>query len=89
MPEKKLKPTLRENKRYLLLEGDFNKKDIEAAILDYLGVLGYAKASPMWISANILAVNREALNHVRASFVVGGKNIQVARVSGTLKKLRS
>jgi len=86
---KSLKPSFREKKRYLLLKGNFTKKDVEEAILRYVGVLGYAKASPMWISENILAVNREALNQVRASFVVSGKNIQVARVSGTLKKLRS
>jgi len=84
---KLLKPSLREHKRYLLLKGKFSRKQVEDAILRYIGVLGYSKASPMWISDKILAVNRGSLNEVRASFVLVN-NISVEKVSGTLKGLR-
>ena len=78
---------MREKKRYLLLKGKFTKADVEKAIMRYIGILGYSKASPTWISKNILAINRSEITKVRASFTLT-KNIQVARVSGTLKSLR-
>ena len=79
---------MREKKRYLLLKGKFTKSDVEKAIMKYIGILGYSKASPTWISKNILAINRSEINRVRGSFTLTN-NIQVARVSGTLKSLRS
>lgn len=78
---------MREKKRYLLLKGDFTKKEVEDAIMKYVGILGYAKASPIWISKNILAINRSEINNVRGAFVLTN-NISVSKVSGTLKKLR-
>lgn len=83
MPEKKLKPSLRENKRYLLVEA--SRKEVEDAILKFIGVLGYAKASPVFVK-NALAVNRESLNSIKAALCLAG--IKVKRVSGTLKGLR-
>ena len=85
---KPLKPSMREKKRYLMLKGSFTKKEVEDAIMRYIGVLGYSKASPMWISKNILAVNRSEVDKVRGSFILT-KNISVGKVSGTLKSLRS
>ena len=84
---KLLKPTMRDKRRYLLLKGNFNKKDVEEAITKYVGILGYAKASPIWVSKNILVINRSEINNVRGAFVLT-KNIAVSKVSGTLKKLR-
>tara|TARA_Y100000310_G_scaffold268572_1_gene281243 strand:- start:10274 stop:10540 length:267 start_codon:yes stop_codon:yes gene_type:complete len=84
---KLLKPSFRERKRYLLLEGKFSRKEVEDAIKKYVGVLGYAKASPMWISGKILAVNRGEVNNVRGAFALT-KNVSVKKVSGTLKGLR-
>ena len=43
----KLKPSARINRRYLFIEG--SKEDIEKVILDYIGILGWAKASPFFI----------------------------------------
>ncbi|MBU1136707.1 MAG: hypothetical protein ABIG37_03690 [Nanoarchaeota archaeon] len=83
--EKALKPSLRENKRYLLLEKS-NKKEVEKAILDYIGILGYAKASPQFIGNNILAINRKETDKIRASLNLAG--ILVKRVSGSLKKIK-
>lgn len=82
--EKRLKPTLRENKRYLKVEG--SREEIEKAILDFIGILGYSKAGVVWIKNGILAVNREKLNEVKASLSFA--NIKISRVSGTLKGLR-
>jgi RNase P/RNase MRP subunit POP5 len=80
--EKKLKPSMRENKRYLIVDG--KKEDMEKAILDFIGILGYAKAGVMFIG-NILAVNREMLDEVRSALLLAGLNIK--RVSGTISGL--
>jgi len=87
-----LKPSMKENKRYLLLTGKNVKEEAEKAILDFIGVLGFAKASPTWIESKsdvgILAINREAINEVRGSFAIWPSEIKVEKVSGTLKGLR-
>lgn len=77
---------MRENKRYLKLSGDFNKKDVEEIILRYIGILGYSRASPMFVKKNILAVNRSEVEKIKASFVLS-KKIKVVKVSGTIKGL--
>jgi len=87
---KSLKPTMRENKRYLLVKGKI--EDIEKAILDFIGVLGMSKAGLGWIKKSkdgaIISVNRGSLDHVRASFAAWPREIRVLRVSGTIKGLR-
>ncbi len=89
---KTLPPTLRENKRYLLIRCENPRELIEKVILEFIGVLGYAEASVKFIEVKgneaIVAINREALNKVRAAFAVSKENIKVERVSGTLKGLR-
>ena len=79
---------MREKKRYLLLKGNFAKAQVEKAIKDYIGLLGYAKASPTFISKNILAVNRKELDNVKAALCLSDENIEIKRASGTLKKLK-
>jgi RNase P/RNase MRP subunit POP5 len=90
---KSLKPSMRENKRYLLIEGRELKKNVEKAILDFIGVLGMSKAGLDWIKDNensaIISVNREAVDSVRASLCVWPKKMEVKKVSGTLKSLRA
>ena len=85
--EKKLKPSMREKKRYLLLETKLSKEEIEKVILDFIGILGYSKAGVSFVKSNILAVNRESVDNIRASFALSNE-IKVKRVSGSLKKLR-
>jgi len=90
---KSLKPSHRENKRYLLIEGkDANKKEIETCILEYIGVLGFAKTSPQVIKKTarglILAINRKELDKIRASFLMSGKKLEIKKVSGSLKGLK-
>lgn len=82
--EKKLKPSMRENKRYILT--DKGKEEVEKAILDFIGILGYGKAGVSFISDKIVAVNREEVDKVRGALVSAG--IKVLRVSGTIKGVR-
>ncbi len=89
---KSLKPSHRENKRYLLILGNVTKDDIDKAILDFIGVLGYAEAGVYFVKADknkiILAVNRKSLEKIRASFLMSEKPINIVKVSGSLKNLR-
>jgi len=89
---KSLKPSMRKNKRYLLVKGKNLKDNIEKAILDFIGVLGMSKAGLGWIKSGkdsvIISVNREAINEVRASLCVWSEKMIVEKVSGTLKGLR-
>jgi RNase P/RNase MRP subunit POP5 len=93
---KPLKPSHREHKRYLLISGkDANAKDIDEAILRFIGILGYAKASPQIVKDAhnkfgkklILSINRSELDKIRASLIFSGKEIQVEGVSGIIGKL--
>lgn len=92
MPLKSLKPSLRENKRYLFVKGKNLKGNIEKAILDFIGVLGMSRTGLHWVKTGkdfaIISINREAVNDMRASFVVFSEKISVEKVSGTLKGLR-
>jgi RNase P/RNase MRP subunit POP5 len=87
---KSLKPSARENKRYLLVRGKV--ADVEKAILDFIGVLGMSKCGFNWIKkgkdSGIISVNRETVDLVRASLAVWPEKIEVQRVSGTLRSLR-
>lgn len=85
----KLKPSAKLKRRYLLIKGE--KKNIEKAILDYIGMLGWAKAAPFFVKnkggRTVLAINRKELDNVKASFAVADNKIEVLKVSGTLKSL--
>lgn len=85
----KLKSSGKIHRRYLLIRG--KKDDIEKTILDYIGILGWAKASPVFLKSEsdkiILAVERKELENVRAAFTASADKIQVLRVSGTIKGL--
>jgi RNase P/RNase MRP subunit POP5 len=96
-PIKKLKKSMKERKRYILLRGDKNtelKKDIENLILDFVGVLGFSKTCLRWIEINenenygIISVNRESLELFKASLCLSPKNIEILGISGTLKGLK-
>ncbi len=85
----KLKPTMRANRRYLFIRG--TKNDVEGAILEYIGVLGWAKATPVFVASSdgkvILAINRETVTDVRAALALARGKLEVLRVSGTIKGL--
>ncbi|MDO8517598.1 MAG: hypothetical protein Q7S33_05735 [Nanoarchaeota archaeon] len=85
----KLRPSAKDNRRYLLINEKDNKK-IEKAILDYIGTLGFAKSAYMNIKLDngkiIGAVKREELEKVKASLALAG--IKVEKISGTLAGLK-
>lgn len=79
---------MKENKRYLLVDSD-NKKKIEKALLDYLGIRGFSRLGLVFLNINnkqVLAINREKLYDARAALCLAG--IRTLRVFGTLKKLK-
>ena len=88
---KALKPSMRENKRYLLVTGENLRENIGKAILDFIGVLGMSKSGLGYIKVNknsvIISVNRDVVNEVRASLCVWPDKMVVKKVSGTLKGL--
>ena len=88
---KSLKPSMKENKRYLLVRGKNLKQNIEKAILDFIGILGYSETGLSFVKSSkdsaIICINRESLNKVRACLVIFPEKISVEKVSGTLKGL--
>ncbi len=58
---KSLKPSQREDKRYLLVSGNNLRENIEKAILDFVGVLGMSKTGLDFIKTDknsaIISVN--------------------------------
>jgi RNase P/RNase MRP subunit POP5 len=89
---KPLKPSMKENKRYLFVRGKNPKENIEKAILEFIGVLGMSKVGLFWIKKSgdsaVISVNREMVDSVRASLCVWPEKMQVEKVSGTLRGLR-
>ncbi|MEK6819531.1 MAG: hypothetical protein AABY10_06395 [Nanoarchaeota archaeon] len=86
----KINSSNRINRRYLLFENE-TKKEVESFLIEYLGILGVAKANVFFIekeSKTILSINRKELENVRAAVELSNKNIKIKRVSGTLKGLR-
>ena len=87
----KLKPSARDKRRYFLVEASNAK--VEAAILKYVGVLGFAKAAYLRVSGVGCRVSGKtigsclvkSLDDVRASLAF--KGIKIEKVSGTLKGL--
>lgn len=86
----KLKPSVRIKRRYLLLKAE-SKSVVEKTMLDYIGILGYAKASPFFVENGgekiVLSVDRKMVDDVRAAFELSKEKIKVVKVSGTLKGL--
>jgi RNase P/RNase MRP subunit POP5 len=96
----KILPSWREGRRYLLIEIKNNKekakKDIAKALLNFLGILNYARARPFFVSLNnsqnllVLSVNRKFLSHSRAALLLckSKPKPRCIYVAGTLKKLK-
>ena len=88
------KPSQQLKRRYILFSTS-DKERIKQIILDYLGILGWAKASPIFVDdksnnhANqaILSVSNKSLDDIRAAMELSKDNIKILRVSGTIKGL--
>lgn len=86
----RLKPSARDKRRYFLVRA--NNRKIEDAILEYVGVLGFAKSAYMKVNTKNFdsqyAVGSclvKSLDDVRASLAFAGISIEL--VSGTLRAL--
>ena len=88
---KPLNPSIRENKRYLLVKGKNLKKNIEKSILDFIGILGMSKVSlkyiKSWRDSAIICINRDMVHPVRASFCLSLEKVKIEKISGTIKGL--
>ena len=71
----------------MLLKGSNIKQNIEKAILEFSGVLGLSKCGLSFIKNDIICVNREAVDLVRASIAVFPEKMEVVKISGTLRGL--
>jgi len=89
----KLKPSARDKRRYFLVNASNEK--IEKAILEYLGVLGFARAAYSQVASRKSQVASQkyiigsclvkSLGDVRAALALAG--IKIEKVSGTIKGL--
>ena len=83
----KLKPSARDKRRYFLVRASNTK--VEAAILEYVGVLGFAKSAYMYVKKSGTKVVGsclvKSLDDVRAALAFDG--VKIEKVSGTLKGL--
>lgn len=86
----KQKPSDKVQRRYVLIDSE-NKDKVEDLLKEYLGVLGFAKASPLFLKSKdgkiILAVLRKEVDNVRAGFEMSKEKIKIIRVSGTIDGL--
>lgn len=79
-------------RRYLLVKAE-NRESVQKALLEGLGTLGMAKAMVVFVTVKgrekelVFSVERDALDSVRAVFELAREEIQILRVSGTIKGL--
>jgi RNase P/RNase MRP subunit POP5 len=85
----KMLPSLKEKRHYLVIKPG-NKEKIDKLLLDFLGVLGYARAGPQFIESRkeyvILSVVRKYVKEVKSALVQS--DFKCVGVSGTIKKSR-
>ena len=87
----KIKPSARDKRRYFLVRA--SNAQVERAILEYVGILGFGKAAYRHVAGDRTRVTGrivgscvvKSLNDVRAALAFAG--IRIEKVSGTLKGL--
>jgi len=86
----KLKASERDRRRYFVVNA--SNAQVEKAILEYVGILGFAKSAYMKVEntgfsgKTVGSCLAETLDEVRASLGLAG--ISIEKVSGTLKGLK-
>ena len=86
----KLRPSERDRRRYFIVRA--SNQQIEKAILEYIGILGFAKSAYMKVEIigfagkTVGSCLAETLDEVRAALGLAG--ISIEKVSGTLKGLK-
>jgi hypothetical protein len=84
----RIKPSLKDKRRYFIANAENSK--IEEAILEYLGILGFARAAYMQVfvdgqSKTIGSCLSKSLEDVRSALIF--KKIRIEKVSGTISGL--
>ncbi|MCL6579258.1 MAG: hypothetical protein K6T73_07725 [Candidatus Bathyarchaeota archaeon] len=109
-PEKRLKllPTLREKRHYIVIAVEAKDKEFEEtvlkeiinkAILNFIGILGYAQAGPIFVESGIVgkkfyfivSVTTKYVDKVKAAIALIDEpnlSFRSVGVSGTIKKSR-
>ena len=85
----KLPSTLREKRHYIIIE-KAGESGIKNILMDYLGILNYAKAGPKIIALGnktAVSIERDFVNAAKTALILS--KIKVLRVTGTLKKAKS
>lgn len=88
----KVMPSARVKRIYVLLEAK-NRTEVESTIFEYLGILGWAKVSPVFVEGGkregriILSIDRREVSNIRAAFEGSPTKIKMLKVSGTIKGL--
>lgn len=85
----KMSSSERMDRRHILLSVN-DKNLIERILMDYLGILGLAKCSPVFAESKngvVLSINRKEIDNVRAAFEFCKEEVEILKVSGTLKGL--
>lgn len=91
MKKPKLKPSARDKRRYFLVKSSNEK--VEKAILEYLGILGFAKSAYMKVTSKdfpgylVGSCLVKSLEDVRAALAFS--RVKIEKVSGTLKGLKA
>ena len=86
----KLKPSQKDRRRYFIVKA--SNQQVEKAILEYIGILGFAKSAYMKVESTgypgktVGSCLAETLDEVRAALGLSG--ISIEKVSGTLKGLK-
>lgn len=86
----KLKPSARDKRRYLLVNEPSEEK-IKKGILEYIGILGFAKSLFMKVktkkfpSKSVISCSRKELKNVHSSLVLS--KIKVEKIANTIKGL--
>ena len=92
----KLLPSLKEKRHYLVIKPEKSmsekelKEKIEKAILDFIGILGYANSGPLFVELKkdyaIVSITTKYVDKIKAALTLA--NLRCVGVSGTIKKVR-
>jgi RNase P/RNase MRP subunit POP5 len=85
----KLPSTLREKRHYIIIKRT-DEFRIKNALMDYLGIINYAKAGPKVIhlqEKTAISLERDFVNIAKTALIMS--KIPVIKVTGTIKKARS
>ena len=91
MKMKRLLPSLREKKRYIVFEAKVSKMAIDNALKEFLGILGMSKVNPLVMedkfknNKGIIRINHAYKDEVITALSLI-KGLKVISVSGILKK---